>query len=119
MRLGVLLALGAVVAGCGGTRAPVQPSAGRVVNASYRSQALKGTEHYEVYLPRGYDSGRRRYPVIYALHGLPSNATGYQRMGIASWGADAERARRPVIVVAPQGARPVDPDPEWHDWGSG
>jgi enterochelin esterase-like enzyme len=40
-------------------------------------------------------------------------------MGIADWGGDAERAGRPAIVVAPQGARRGDSDPEWHDWGRG
>ena len=120
-RLALLGALAVVAAACGSatpSRRPAQ-SAGRVVNESFQSQALKGTEDFQVFLPPGYDSGTRRYPVIYALHGLPSNATGYQRMDIASWGADAERAKRPAIVVAPQGARPGDTDPEWHDWGPG
>jgi enterochelin esterase-like enzyme len=90
-----------------------------VLYASFRSTALRGSESFAVYLPRGYRSGTRRYPVIYALHGLPGDAQGYRRMGIADWGADAERAGRPAIVVAPQGARPGDTDPEWHDWGPG
>jgi putative tributyrin esterase len=120
MRRLALLALAAAAAGCGGSS---QPAARRTPAAvryeSFRSAALAGVEHYAVYLPPGYSGGGRRYPVIYALHGLPSDADGYRRMGIASWGADAVRAGRPAIVVAPQGARPGDTDPEWHDWGSG
>lgn len=101
------------------TRASQRQSAGRIVLGSYQSKALRGTEHYAVYLPRGYAGGRKRYPVIYSLHGLPSDAGGYREMDIAGWGRDAEAAGRPVIVVAPQGARKGDTDPEWHDWGPG
>jgi enterochelin esterase-like enzyme len=111
-----------LASGCGASAAKpahTPASSGRVLYASFQSTALKGVEHYAVYLPRGYAGGTRRYPVIYALHGLPSDAQGYRRMGIADWGADAERAGRPAIVVAPQGARPGDTDPEWHDWGPG
>ncbi|MEA2392807.1 MAG: hypothetical protein QOJ82_698 [Solirubrobacteraceae bacterium] len=92
---------------------------GRILAGSYRSTALDGTEHYAVYLPPGYDRGHKRYPVIYALHGLPSDSNGYRSMGIASWGRDAQQAGRPAIVVAPQGARAGDADPEYHDWGPG
>jgi enterochelin esterase-like enzyme len=124
MRRLALLALAAALAGCGASRrhppaSPPPRSPAAVRYESFRSAALAGSEHYAVYLPPGYTHGNGRYPVIYALHGLPSNATGYQRMGIASWGADTIRARRPAIVVAPQGARPGDTDPEWHDWGAG
>ena len=71
-----------------------------------------------VYLPAEYD-GQRRFPVIYALHGLPTNDTAYRRVNITAIGAAAERAAHPAIVVAPQGARSGDRDPEWHDWGPG
>ncbi|HEY7075755.1 MAG TPA: alpha/beta hydrolase-fold protein [Solirubrobacteraceae bacterium] len=123
MRRLALLVLAAAAAGCGAVPqrpAPARESPAAVRYESYRSQALNGVEHYAVYLPPGYGSSpNRRYPVIYALHGLPSDANGYRRMGIASWGADAVRAGRPAIVVAPQGARAGDTDPEWHDWGPG
>lgn len=112
-----LLAL--VLAGCGGShRAPVAGQ-GRVVQGSLHSSALRGTLHYQAYLPPGYGSRRTRYPVIYALHGLPSDASGYRQMDVADWGRAAQRAGRPAIVVAPQGARAGDTDPEWHDWGPG
>jgi enterochelin esterase-like enzyme len=101
------------------SRASQSASAGRVVLGAYQSKALRGTEHYAVYLPRGYAGGRKRYPVIYALHGLPSDAGGYRDMDIAGWGRAAQAAGRPAIVVAPQGARRGDSDPEWHDWGPG
>lgn len=93
--------------------------AARLLQRSFHSNALNGTEHYAVYLPAGYSSGARRYPVIYALHGLPSDENGFRKMKIADWGEIAEAAGQPAIVVAPQGARAGDSDPEWHDWGPG
>jgi enterochelin esterase-like enzyme len=122
----LLLATALLATGCGGGEPAARradptapPSAARVVDGSVYSPAIRGAEHYAVYLPAGYATGRRRYPVIYALHGLPSGVNGYARMPIAAWGADAQRAGRPAIVVAPQGARAGDTDPEWHDWGPG
>src|SRR5919199_139758 len=100
------------------TARAVDPYPGHVVLRSYHASAIRGTEHMAVYLPTGYD-GRRRYPVVYALHGLPSDDTGYERFDVDAFGRAAEQAGRPAIVVAPQGARPGDRDPEWHDWGPG
>ncbi len=94
-------------------------SGARLVDTSYRSRAVRGREHYAVYLPAGYGSGHKRYPVIYALHGLPNDANGYREMSHRQWGNDAAAVRSPAIVVSPQGARRGDSDPEWHDWGPG
>jgi S-formylglutathione hydrolase FrmB len=90
-----------------------------VLLRSFRSRAIDGTEHYEVALPAGYVKSRLRYPVIYALHGLPASATSYRSMPIVSWSDDARAVGRPAIVVSPQGARAGDTDPEWHDWRRG
>ena len=57
MRRLVLLALAAAAAGCGASAhppAPTRPSAATVRYESFRSQALRGVEHYAVYLPPGY-----------------------------------------------------------------
>ena len=48
---------------------------GTVSYATFTSTALKGTMHYSVYLPAGYATSTRRYPVIYFLHGLPATST--------------------------------------------
>jgi enterochelin esterase-like enzyme len=106
--------LGAVAA-----LAIIGPAQARTHKRSFPSTAVAGTERYAVYLPPGYATSGRRYPVIYALHGLPSGHRGYRQLPIASWGAIAAAAGHPVIVVAPQGARDDDSDPEWHDWGPG
>jgi putative tributyrin esterase len=99
--------------------APSQAAFGATVQRSFPSQALGGRERYAVQLPAGYATSGRRYPVIYALHGLPNRGDGFRHMPIAAWGAIAERAGTPAIVVAPQGARGGDTDSEWHDWAPG
>jgi enterochelin esterase-like enzyme len=120
------LAVACLLAACGqhsaaATASKPAPSSPRahVVLRSFHSNAIDDTEHYAVALPAGYARSGLRYPVIYALHGLPGSATSYASMPILSWGQDASDAGRPVIVVSPQGARPGDTDPEWHDWGPG
>ena len=89
----------------------------RVQEGVFRSQAITASLHYEVYLPSDYDSSSRRYPVIYFLHGLPSGATAYQGAGFVESALDA--VGQPAILVAPQGARYNEPDPEYvdHDVG--
>jgi putative tributyrin esterase len=119
--MGILAAAAFVLAGCAQTPA-VQPGpvpGGRVEFGSFHAAALKGTERYAVFLPAGYDTSHRHYPVIYALHGLPNGGHGYASMPIDEWGRAAQHAGYPAIIVAPAGARPGDTDPEWHDWGPG
>jgi putative tributyrin esterase len=92
-------------------------SRSRELDQSLSSRALKGRLHFEVFLPAGYDTSHRRYPVVYVLHGLPAGSGSYHN---ASFVADAvRRIRGNAIVVAPQGARDSDSDPEYHDWGNG
>jgi enterochelin esterase-like enzyme len=70
-----------------------------------------------VLLPAGYAGSGLRYPVVYFLHGLPASSRAYRNVGFL------ERAlgslRRQAILVAPQGARDQDTDPEYLDWGPG
>jgi putative tributyrin esterase len=89
---------------------------GTVREDSLRSQALRGPLRFAVYLPPGYRSGRR-YPVVYYLHGLPANESTYQTFGFVP--ATFERLGLDAIVVAPQGAREGDSDPEYLDWRPG
>ncbi|HEU5211213.1 MAG TPA: alpha/beta hydrolase-fold protein [Gaiellaceae bacterium] len=106
----------AVLAGCGGSSA-ASLSPARTIDGSYRSHALRGTIHYRVYLPAGYGSGSRRYPVVYLLHGLPAAADAYQSIGFIT--RPVERSGMPAIVVGAQGARKGDTDPEWANRGPG
>jgi S-formylglutathione hydrolase FrmB len=71
---------------------------------SLRTSELAAPTTVRVLLPSGYRSGRRRYPVLYLLHG----AGGDHRAWTSPPGrGDAERltAGLPLIVVMPDGGR--------------
>lgn len=108
------LLLAAVVAASTGASATLR---GKIAYASFASAALKGTMHYSVYLPPGYATSRKRYPVVYYLHGLPGTATDYR--AIDQLAAAVEGSGHPAIVVGVQGARAGQTDPEWRNWGPG
>ena len=90
---------------------------GQTREASFRSHALRGSLPFTVYLPSGYESSRRRYPVIYFLHGLPASPYAYRGIGFIT--SALEELARPAIVITPRGARDGDSDPEYLDWGTG
>jgi putative tributyrin esterase len=104
----------AQITGDGGVQA-----SDRVELDHFHSRALTGTEHLAVYLPRAYLRDHRHYPVIYFLHGLPGRDGSYNGERVRRLGRALDEAGREAIVVAPQGARKGDTDPEWHDWGQG
>lgn len=93
------------------------PDQSRVQDDQFHSAALGGRLHFEVYLPADYATTTRRYPVVYFLHGLPSAATAYQGIGFVEQALD--KAGHPAILVAPQGARWNESDPEYVDRGPG
>ena len=90
---------------------------GTISFSSFHSSALRGTDHYSIYLPPGYSHSKRRYPVIYFLHGLPEQAGAYKSIGAVAQAV--ELSGHQAIVVGAQGARSGDPDPEWLDHGPG
>ncbi len=58
-------------------------SAGSSIDrASYTSSALAGEGSFIVYLPPGYASTTRHYPVLYLLHGRDGHATAFLEIGI-------------------------------------
>jgi putative tributyrin esterase len=118
-RLFVALALAFAVLVDGTSQSAGAGSPLRVENGSFQSAALQGTINYQVVLPSGYDSSNLNYPVIYLLHGLPDDGTGWQTPRAAAIARSAQQHGRPAIVVAAQGARAGDRDPEWHDFGPG
>src|SRR5579862_6652449 len=101
MKLALLALAGATAAAL--LAASQSSAAQRRVETSFVSAALGGRLHFETYLPEGYDSGGKRYPVLYLLHGLPSNASAYTTLRFVERALDT--LRRPAIVVVPQGAR--------------
>jgi S-formylglutathione hydrolase FrmB len=105
-------AIALVLAGAGPSR-----SAGHVVERGFRSVAIDGKLRLAVYLPPGYETSRLRYPVVYFLHGLPAAATAFRGIDFLRRALDA--SGRAAMIVAPQGARNGDTDPEYLDWGPG
>ena len=50
-------------------------------NLSIPSKILKSDRKYAVYLPAGYATSQRSYPVLYLLHGASDNQTGWVQFG--------------------------------------
>ncbi len=96
------------------TRAAPLP---REQDAELQSHAIAGSLHYVAYLPNGYDGATTRYPVVYLLHGLPANASGYRGVGFVEQALDATGSA--AILVAPQGSTDSKTDPEYLDAGPG
>jgi len=109
--LAVFATVGLAVAAAHARTSVVEPP---IVDTSFYSHALKGRLKLAVYLPTGYGTDGKVYPVVYFLHGLPASPSAYRG---ASFVADALRGR--AILVAPQGDRDGDSDPEYLDWGPG
>jgi S-formylglutathione hydrolase FrmB len=69
-----------------------------LLQLTVRTPALAGPAHVRVLLPSGYASSkRRRYPVLYLLHGTSGGAADWTAMGHA----EQATARKPLIVVMP------------------
>jgi diacylglycerol O-acyltransferase/trehalose O-mycolyltransferase len=72
----------------------------RLEQWTLRTPALAGPTHVRVLLPTGYRAApRRRYPVLYLLHGADADYRAWTRYG----DAEAITARIPMIVVMPDG----------------
>ena len=73
----------------------------------YRSAIAEDERDFVVYTPPGYDpASRKRYPVLYLLHGYSDDATGWSTAGTANVILDNLIARgeaKPMIIVMPLG----------------
>jgi putative tributyrin esterase len=108
------LTLGAlVVTGRAHTRSELPLKVERTIY----SPAVAGRLRLAVYLPAGYRTSSLRYPVVYFLHGLPAAPSSYRGADFLARALAASGRR--AIIVAPQGARDNDSDPEYLDWGAG
>jgi diacylglycerol O-acyltransferase/trehalose O-mycolyltransferase len=152
-RVALALLVLAAIAGCGGkgggARTASSPTAGgpaasstanagaitvvrrqrldaRLEEWTLRTPAVSDPTHVRVLLPTGYRAApRRRYPVLYLLHGADADYRAWTRYG----DAEAISARAPMIVVMPDGGtmgwytdwyereRPVRP--EWETYHVG
>ena len=73
-------------------------------NLSMSSNILKGERKYAVYLPPGYGTSERSYPVLYLLHGSGDDQTGWVQFGEVQHIADKaieEGVATPMIIVMP------------------
>lgn len=80
------------------------------------SKSLKKTTHFSIYLPAGYDSSVRSYPVLYLLHGYGDNNTGWIHKGNMQKIADRSAAQglsTDMIIVMPEGEKSWYRN--WHD----
>ncbi len=69
-----------------------------------KSSILGKDVEYCVYLPAGYETTNRRYPVLYLLHGYTDDETGWVQFGEAPYIADkaiASGDATPMIIVMP------------------
>jgi enterochelin esterase-like enzyme len=85
---------------------------GEVRTAWYSSTALNSMRSMHVYTPPGYESGSKKYPVLYLLHGSGDDDEGWSTIGRAGFILDnllAESKVTPLIVVMPNGSMPRAP----------
>ena len=68
------------------------------------SRILKGERRYAIYLPAGYQTSQRSYPVLYLLHGGGDDQTGWVQFGEVQRIADQaiqEGSATPMVIVMP------------------
>jgi enterochelin esterase-like enzyme len=78
--------------------------AGEIRTEAFPSKALGRDMRYAVYLPDGYQNGRRQYPVLYLLHGAGGDERSWMERGQIKEKADsliANGAIPPAIIVMP------------------
>ena len=73
-------------------------------NLTLPSKILNGVRKYAVYLPAGYETSQRSYPVLYLLHGGGDDQTGWVQFGEVQHITDkaiAEGLSTEMIIVMP------------------
>ena len=84
-----------------------------VLHQHFYKSAVAGDErNFIVYTPPGYDpTAKKRYPVLYLLHGYTDDSTAWTSVGLANVILDNLIARgqaKPMIVVMPLGYGTLD-----------
>ncbi len=71
----------------------------------HESQVFHGPRHYRIFLPAGYETSRKRYPVVYYFHGHSDRYTleAYDQGRDTAPKIAAFVAAHDLIVVAPDG----------------
>jgi enterochelin esterase-like enzyme len=90
---------------------------GTAQQITVRAPALGGRlQPVVVYLPPGYATSTRRYPVLYLLHGFPGKPLAFLdtvRMGVVEDDLVAQHKAQPLILVMPFGSTGEFTDEEW------
>lgn len=80
---------------------------GTVSKVWYPSPGLDmDARRFTVYTPAGYEEGKKRYPVLYLLHGAGGDENAWSELGRAAQIADnliAQGKAEPMIIVMPNG----------------
>ena len=86
---------------------PIFSQTGNVKESlKYESKLMDGPIEYSIYLPAGYETSNRSYPVLYLLHGYSDDQTGWVQFGEVARIADKGIENGdfpPVIIVMPNG----------------
>jgi S-formylglutathione hydrolase FrmB len=94
-----------------GIREVARSRHGRLLTLTLRSRAMRGLQHVDVLLPRGFDARRaKRYRVLYLLHGAGGDYRSWVEIGVQKLLGDL-----PVIAVMPSGSQPAM-DGNYTDW---
>ncbi|RZJ82617.1 MAG: esterase family protein, partial [Chryseobacterium sp.] len=73
-------------------------------NLSLKSKILNMDRKFAIYLPPGYESSQRSYPVLYLLHGAGDDHTGWVQFGEVLHIADkaiSQGISTEMIIVMP------------------
>lgn len=79
---------------------------GNVAKVWYHSPTLNMNRRMTVYTPAGYEEGKKRYPVLYLLHGAGGDENAWSELGRMAQIMDnliAQGKAKPMIVVMPNG----------------
>src|SRR5690349_20347882 len=69
-----------------------------VKTVEFNGESIGRKLKYNIVLPAGYDTSTARYPVLYLLHGLTGDYTGWARMGVPNYARAYD-----LIIVMPDG----------------
>ena len=94
---------------------------GEVDHHFYKSAVANDERDYYVYTPPGYESShKKKYPVLYLLHGYSDDASGWTAVGRANVILDnliAQGKAKPMIIVMPLGYGTMEMiQQSWHAW---
>ena len=89
----------------------VRPVPHGIVNTHvYESKSVGAVRRLYSYIPPGYEGGKKKYPVLYLLHGSEDDESVWTSVGHANLIMDnllAERKAKPAIIVMPFGHVPM------------